>query len=100
MQDVVEKLVEVDITPEQWPQITRSRLAFGLIATHIMVHAPRRLLITQDKMSVEVTEETAHLWQQWKTRLHRQSEKLITIADLLDGSLTQLNEFLEGGWIP
>ncbi len=99
-EDVMANLVEVDVTPEQWPQIIRSRLAFGLVVTYIMVHAPRRIVITPDKMVVRVPENIEHLWKQWKARLHRQSEKLITIAERLDGSFSQLNSFLEGGWIP
>jgi hypothetical protein len=98
--DLTVTLVEIDITPKEWPKIIRSRLAFGLVVTYIMTYAPRRVVITPDKMLVKVPETMVHLWHQWTMRLHRQCEKLLITADRLDGSLTQLTQFLEGEWIP
>jgi len=74
------KLVEVDITPEQWPLIIRSRLAFGLVLTYVMTYAPREVRVTHERMTVRVPEKMDELWEQWTRRMHRQCDKLLMMA--------------------
>ena len=90
------ELVEIDVTPDRWNVIKRSRLAFGLLTADLMAMAPREMIVSNVSIRVIIPK---HMKEFWDMRSTQRNEQLLFLAQRTEGAMTQLSEFLDGGWI-